>query len=72
LGEGAPFTTEKQGILIEESTNHYYLPEPEIEEKTHIFATETEAAQFLVATIARQIARYRHTEKRRTEDAKKK
>jgi hypothetical protein len=72
FGEGVPFTKDKQGVLIIERTNHYYLPEPEIEETQHVFATEIKAAEFLMAVIGRQIARYRHAEIQRAKSAEKK
>lgn len=58
--DDTPFFEEKPGFRVEEMRNHFYLPEPEIEENTYVFATETETAQYLVTEIAKEVAQHRH------------
>jgi hypothetical protein len=58
---------EQPGIRIEE-TQHWTLPDRGSSEHTRVFATEAQAAEYLVREIAKKVAWYRHFVPRRTRD----
>ena len=56
---GESVLQEEPGVKIEEKL-YFHLPEYEVSERTQVFSTENDVAEYLVRELAKKIAHYEH------------